>query len=82
MILHWQRTQSRLIDSSINLNLRKRNSILELPALRELLEPGCPLPLFLLFLGLLLCSLQRGRTARAAKRRTRDGACGLARLYE
>ncbi len=27
MILHWQRTQSRLIDPSINLNLRKRNSI-------------------------------------------------------
>ncbi len=27
MILHWQGTQPRLIDSSINLNLRKRNSI-------------------------------------------------------
>jgi hypothetical protein len=26
MILHWERTQPRLIDSSINLNLRKRNS--------------------------------------------------------
>jgi hypothetical protein len=27
MILHWERTQPRLIDSSINLNLRKRNSV-------------------------------------------------------
>ncbi len=27
MILHWERTQPRLIDSSVNLNLRKRNSV-------------------------------------------------------